>query len=114
MVLWSEFTGGRDMEPQTKIPVQVHLYPEQIEELQPVADRRHVSLEDVIRQSVGTLLITLDLQENPPSEEGAEDDPLRDMIGMFHSGVGDLAENHDQYIVELIAGESQPWPEKSS
>lgn len=99
------------MNPLAKVAVQVHLFPEQIAELQAVADRWHVSVEDIIRQSIGSFLYA---QENPTPAEPREDDPLRGIIGLFDSGVGDLAENHDQYIVELVQAESQPCPEKSS
>ena len=102
------------MDPLAKVPVQVHLFPEQVEELQAIADRWHVSVEDVIRQSVGTLLTTLYMRDHPAPPESEEDDPLLGIIGLFDSGVGDLAENHDQYIAELVYAESHPCPEKSS
>jgi hypothetical protein len=35
-----------------------------------------------------------------------EEDPLWDIVGMFDSGIGNLAEKHDEYIVQWIQKES--------
>jgi hypothetical protein len=35
-----------------------------------------------------------------------EEDPLWNIIGSFDSGLGDLAEKHDEYLARTIAQES--------
>src|SRR5215204_2669198 len=102
------------MDPLAKIPVQVHLFPEQVGELQAIADRWHVSVEDVIRQSVGMLLTTLYMREHPAPAESSEDDPLLGIIGLFDTGVSDLAENHDKYLIEAEEEHNHSWPPRSS
>ena len=48
-----------------------------------------------------------------PAETPPEKDPLRDIVGLFDSGLGDLAEQHDAYIVAFVRAENaerHPWP----
>jgi len=77
-------------------PVQVYLRPEQIESLRAIAERRKVSMAELIRQGVDHML----------SEVPAEEDPLWNIIGTFDSGLGDLAEKHDEYLARLIHEEN--------
>jgi hypothetical protein len=42
------------------------------------------------------------LQEVPP-----EEDPLLEVVGIYDSGIGDLSEKHDEYIVQMIEEENQ-------
>jgi hypothetical protein len=77
-------------------PVQVYLRPEQIESLRAIAERRKVSMAELIRQGVDRML----------SEVPAEEDPLWNIIGTFDSGLGDLAEKHDEYLARLIHEEN--------
>ena len=77
-------------------PIQVHLRPEQIESLRAIAERRKISMAELIRQGVDRVL------EDVPAEE----DPLWDIIGTFDSGLGDLAEKHDEYLARLIHEEN--------
>jgi hypothetical protein len=84
--------------------VQVYLRPEQIESLRAIAERRKVSMAELIRQGVDRVL------EDVPAEE----DPLWNIIGIMDSGPNDLAENHDKYIAEMIAQENREWRAKSS
>ena len=51
-----------------------------------------MSVAELIRQGVDRLL-----DELPP-----EEDPLSDIIGMFDSGLGDLAEKHDEYLAQWL------------
>jgi hypothetical protein len=85
-------------------PIQVHLRPEQIDSLRSVADRRKVSIAELIRQGVDRIL----------SDVPVEEDPLWNIIGIMDSGPSDLAENHDKYIAEMIAQENREWRAKSS
>jgi hypothetical protein len=82
----------------TKKPLQVYLREEQLEALRNLAERRHVSLAELIRQSVDRLL----------DEIPAEEDPLWDIVGIFDSGHGNLAEKHDEYLVQSMTGENRP------
>lgn len=74
----------------TKKPIQVYLEPRQLGALRWLAEKRGVSIAELIRQSVDCYLAQL-----PP-----EDDPLWGIIGLGKSGLGDLAERHDYYIYE--------------
>ena len=78
-------------------PIQVYLRQDQIEPLRAEATRRGVSLAELVRQGVDRLL------EETPIEE----DPLWKIVGIMDSGVGDLAENHDEYLAETYASESK-------
>jgi len=80
----------------TMKPVQVYLRPEQIESLRAIAERRKVSMAELIRQGVDHML----------SDVPAEEDPLWEIIGTFDSGLGDLAEKHDEYLARLIHEEN--------
>ncbi len=80
-----------------KKPIQIYLRQDQVQALKMVADRRGESFAALVRQGVDLLLEKL-----PPSE-----DPLLDILGLYDSGVGDLAEKHDEYLVRLIQEESQ-------
>ena len=44
-----------------------------------------------------------------PTEPGepAETDPMLEIIGQFDSGRGDLAEHHDEYLVDLAREENR-------
>jgi hypothetical protein len=65
--------------------------------LRMVAERRGESLAALVREGVDLLLDKL-----PP-----EEDPLLDLIGLFDSGYGDLAEQHDQHLARLLEEESK-------
>jgi hypothetical protein len=54
----------------------------------------------LVRQGVDLLLEGL-----PPDE-----DPLLDIVGLFDSGRGDLAEKHDAILEELIGEETGREP----
>ena len=74
----------------TKKPLQVYLRQEQLDALRGLSDKQHVSLAELVRQAVDRLL----------SETPVEEDPLWDIVGLGASGVGNIAEAHDQYLVE--------------
>ncbi len=81
----------------TKKPFQVYLREDQLEALRVLAERRKVSIAELIRQGVDRLL----------TEVPAEEDPLWDIIGLFDSGLGDLAEKHDEYLTQMIHEENR-------
>ena len=83
-----------------KKPIQIYLREDQMETLRRVAERRGDSIAALVRQGVDLLLESL-----PPQE-----DPLLDIIALYDSGLGDLAERHDEYLAESIKGESSREP----
>jgi hypothetical protein len=80
-----------------KKPLQIYLREDQVEALRSVAERRGESIAALVREGVDLLLEGL-----PP-----EEDPLLDLVGLFDSGAGDLAEKHDPYLAEMIVSESR-------
>ncbi len=84
------------MSESKKKPIQVYLRDDQEKALRSVAERRGESLAALVRAGVDLFLEGL-----PPDE-----DPLLDIVGLFDSGVTDLAENHDAYLAELVQKES--------
>jgi len=83
------------MSPLTKKPIQVYLRPDQLECLRSLAVRRDVSIAELVREGVDRLL----------GDVPAEEDPLWDIVGIFDSGLGDLSEKHDEYIVRTVREE---------
>jgi len=81
----------------TKKPFQVYLRRDQAEALRAVAERRSVSMAELVRQGVDRIL----------AEVPVEEDPLWDIVGLFDSGLGDLAEKHDEYLARMIEEENQ-------
>lgn len=75
----------------TKKPIQVYLDVDQKEALRALAQRLQVSMTELIRRGVDRLLSELPL----------EDDPAMRIVALGHSSLGDLARNHDKYIVEF-------------
>jgi hypothetical protein len=83
-----------------KKPIQIYLREDQAETLHKIADRRGESVAALVRQGVDLLL------EQLPAEE----DPLLDIVGLYDSGLGDLAERHDEYLLRLIQEEGSHEP----
>jgi hypothetical protein len=79
-------------------PLQIYLRHDQLNALRRVAERRGASLAELVRQGVDLLLEGL-----PP-----EQDPLLDILALYDSGIQDLAQNHDAYLVDLARDEDQP------
>jgi Arc/MetJ-type ribon-helix-helix transcriptional regulator len=79
------------------VRTQIQLTEEQARHLRRLSARTGRSMADLIREGVDELL----------RREGSEQSP-RDrraraaaLAGRFHSGVGDLAEEHDRYLSEV-------------
>ena len=83
-----------------KKPMLIYLREDQFEALRVVAERRGESITALVREGVDLLLDGL-----PPNE-----DPLLNIVGLYDSGHGDLAEKHDEHLVKLIKGESNREP----
>ncbi len=75
----------------TKKPLQVYLRKDQLDALRGLAQRRSTSLAELVRQAVDQLL----------DDVPVEDDPALAIVGMFDSGLGDLAQNHDKYLADF-------------
>ncbi len=80
-----------------KKPLQVYLRSDQLDALRALSKRRRESIAGLVRKGVDKLL-----DEVPP-----EEDPLMGVVGLYDSGVSDLAEKHDDYLAEMIAGENR-------
>jgi hypothetical protein len=81
-----------------KRPIQVYLRPEQLDALRGLAERRNVSVTELVRQGVDRIL----------AEILPEEDPLLEMIGMVKSGPNDLSEKHDEYLTKWILEDNTP------
>lgn len=78
-----------------KKSIQIYLRQDQVEALHIIAERRGEFFAALVREGVDLLLDNL-----PPDE-----DPLLDIIGLYDSGLGDLAEKHDDYLTRMIQEE---------
>ena len=88
------------MTEKKKKPLQIYLRDDQMQALRSVAERRGESIAALVREGVDMLLEGL-----PP-----EEDPLLDIVGLYDSGVGDLAEKHDERLVEMLTEEGKHEP----
>lgn len=108
------------METLIQTPLQLYLYQRQFDALQKLADEQGVAVEDLALQAIEALLtqIESDAAERPEDEELTDEelanDPLRAIIGLGRSGVTDLAENHDKYLMEFEIESNRRWLQKSS
>jgi hypothetical protein len=75
----------------TKKPLQVYLDVDQEQALRSLSQRLQVSMAELIRRSVNLFLAELPVEE----------DPAMRIVGLGRSGIGDLARNHDKYLVEF-------------
>jgi hypothetical protein len=77
------------------IRTQIQLTEEQSRRVKEVARREEISMAEVIRNAIDEWLE----RRSDPTEEELWQRSLN-VIGRFHSGVSDLAENHDEYLAE--------------
>jgi non-ribosomal peptide synthetase component F len=77
------------------IRTQIQLTEQQTQRLKALAKERGVSMAELIRQSVDTLL------ESPETTDREERKRRAlSIIGMFRSDAPDLSINHDEYLAE--------------
>lgn len=76
-----------------KEPIVVYLEQDKYEALKTLAETRHVSLDELVREGIDLVLA---------------DAPLWNIVGIFDSGLGDLAENHDKYLLEIYSDTHEP------
>jgi len=90
--------GMKDMATLTKRPIQVYLEERQDSALRRIAESKDVSLSELIRRSIDLYLNNLSI----------EDDPAMKIVGLGRSGLGDLSEKHDEYLIEWEKEANQP------
>ena len=82
------------------VQTQIQLTEEQMAALEELARKRHLSLSDLIRESVDNLLRSaagsLTLEQNEQKRRALA------VAGRFKSGLGDLAKRHDDYVAEAF------------
>jgi predicted transcriptional regulator len=81
------------------IRTQVQLTEEQVRALRNLASVRQVSVAELIRQSVDTLIRSsgaIDAAERRRRAIAA--------AGRFHSGASDISAKHDEYLAEAFQG----------
>ncbi|MFB0537382.1 MAG: CopG family transcriptional regulator [Anaerolineae bacterium] len=72
----------------TKRPIQIYLEQGQDRALRALAQKLGLSIAELVRRSIDHYLAELPVEE----------DPALSIVGLGHSGVGDLAAEHDRYI----------------
>lgn len=77
------------------VRIQVQLTEQQVAGLKRLASRRGVSISELVRQSVDALLGGPQAEQERVRRERAQA-----AAGRFRSGLGDLAEAHDRYLLE--------------
>lgn len=80
------------------IRTQIQLTEEQSRSLKKLAEKKNVSVAELIRRSVDSYL-----EERHVITEKERRQRLLSVIGIGRSGVNDLAENHDKYLLEDYA-----------
>jgi hypothetical protein len=81
------------------IRTQVQLTEEQAQALKNLASARQVSIAELIRQGVDTLIRSsgeIDIEERRRRAIAA--------AGRFHSGASDISAKHDEYLAEAFRG----------
>jgi len=84
-----------------------HLWLEVLNYIKYLLFREQVSEQPVINGVPTSTEQTATLNDTPTSTR-VEDDPLWAIVGMFDSQVGDLAAEHDTYLVQTITQENHP------
>jgi len=79
------------------VRTQIQLTEEQVKALKKIALSRHLSIAEIIRQAVDTVIRTNTMV-------GIEERRKRaiDIVGRFSSGKRDISRKHDTYLVEAF------------
>lgn len=73
-----------------KSPIQIYLDERQNQALRRLAKEKNTSVSELVRHGIDLLL----------GQVPAGYDPAYKLIGLGSSGVSDIAENHDEYLVQ--------------
>ena len=73
-----------------KSPIQIYLDERQNQALRRLAKEKITSVSELVRRGIDLLL----------GQVPAGYDPAYKLIGLGSSGVSDIAENHDEYLVQ--------------
>ena len=79
------------------VRTQIQLTEEQVKALKKIAVSRHLSIAEIIRQAVDTVIrsnIVVDVEERRKR--------AIDVVGRFSSGKRDISRKHDTYLVEAF------------
>ncbi len=79
------------------VRTQIQLTEEQVKALKKIALSRHLSIAELIRQAVDTVIrtnTTVDIEERRKR--------AIDIVGRFSSGKRDISRKHDTYLVEAF------------
>ena len=79
------------------VRTQIQLTEEQVKALKKIALFRHLSIAELIRQAVDTVIrtnTTVDIEERRKR--------AIDIVGRFSSGKRDISRKHDTYLVEAF------------
>ena len=79
------------------VRTQIQLTEEQVKALKKIALSRHLSIAEIIRQAVDTVIRTntvVDIEERRKR--------AIDIVGRFSSGKRDISRKHDRYLVEAF------------
>ena len=79
------------------VRTQIQLTEEQVKALKKMALSRHLSIAEIIRQAVDTVIRTntvVDIEERRKR--------AIDIVGRFSSGKRDISRKHDTYLVEAF------------
>jgi Arc/MetJ-type ribon-helix-helix transcriptional regulator len=79
------------------VRTQIQLPEQQVALLKRLADQQHVSMAELIRRAVDLLTQSPDAISIKERKERA-----LAATGRFHSGRGDLADRHDDYLAEAF------------
>ncbi len=89
-------------------PIQIYLQPTQLEELQALADRWQVAVEEVVRRGLATFLTYQRMANNPLLEGEADDEMLRAFTAARASGTANPALAHADYLIEFEIDNTPP------
>ena len=76
---------------------QIQLTEEQVKALKKIALSRHISIAEIIRQAVDTVIRTNTMVDIEERRKRAID-----IVGRFSSGKRDISRKHDTYLVEAF------------
>lgn len=79
------------------VRTQIQLTEEQVMALKKIALSRHLSIAEIIRQAVDTVIRTNTIVDVEERRKRAID-----IVGRFSSGKRDISRKHDTYLVEAF------------